>query len=86
MKLPDGNIIIYKGFIDADKIVGRSGKTVSAEMNGVILTGEEVNKEIVIGKFTADLVRQLDTEETDSISRVGGTTGPITLSPKIITE
>lgn len=89
VKLPDGGgIIIYKGFINADKIIGKSGKSVSAEMVGVILTGEEVNKETVIGKFTADLVRQLDKDEVDSI-RVGETnpnSGPITLSPKITME
>jgi len=84
VKLPeDGKIIIYKGFIDADKIVGRGGKSVSAEMSGVILTGEEVNKEIVIGKFRADLIRQLDMEEVDSIKVGAVSSGPIMLSPKI---
>ena len=64
--------VIYKGFIDAEKMIGRSGKSVSAEMVGVILTGEEVNKEKVIGRFTADFVRQLDPEEIDAIKIGGG--------------
>ncbi|VEU34143.1 unnamed protein product [Pseudo-nitzschia multistriata] len=88
-----GGTVIYKGFIDAQKMIGRGGKSVSAEMTGVILTGEEVNKEKVIGRFTADFVRQLDDEEVDALKIGGGggkeitatgssNNGPITLSPK----
>ena len=31
-----------------------------SEMQGVILTGDEVNKEVVVGKFRGDLVRMLE--------------------------
>ena len=87
VRLPDGGgTVIYKGFIDADKIIGRKGKSINAEMVGVILTGEEVNKEKVIGKFTADFVRQLSEEEESEIAASFATNinidGPITLSPK----
>jgi len=59
---PTAKTVIYKGFIDAEQMIGRAGKSVSAEMVGVVLTGEEVNKEKVVGRFTADFVRQLDPE------------------------
>jgi len=93
VKLPEdsgGGTIIYKGFINAEKMIGRAGKSVSAEMVGVILTGEQVNHERVIGRFTADFVRQLTEEEVDAI-KIGGAVvnknsdtknSPITLSPK----
>eukprot|EP00536_Pseudo-nitzschia_multiseries_P003484 jgi/Psemu1/301987/fgenesh1_kg.54_\ len=72
-------------------MIGRAGKSVTAEMVGVMLTGEEVNKEKVIGKFTADFVRQLTDDEVDAIKIGGGAisnynvetkNGPITLLPK----
>ena len=75
VKCPEegGKSIIYKGFIDADKIIGRNGKSVNAEMVGVILTGEDVNREKVIGKFTADFVRQLsEAEEREIANNLGG--------------
>ena len=84
VRVPGGGKIIYKGFIDAEKIIGKAGKPVSAQMTGDILTGEEVNKEKVIGKFTADFVRQLDDEEQDALKIGGGKpeNGPILLVPK----
>lgn len=93
VKLPNegGGSIIYKGFIDAEPIIGRSGKSVSATMTGLLVTGEEVGKEKVVGKFTADFVRQMDEEEVDAIKISGGeiynadtniNKGPITFSPK----
>lgn len=84
VRLPNGGgTVIYKGFIDADKIIGRTGKKINAEMVGVILTGEEVNKEKVIGKFTADFVRQLSEEEQSEIAAsIAANDGPITMSPK----
>jgi hypothetical protein len=56
VKLPAGRFI-YKGFIQAGSTIGKNG-AISAEMTGVILTGEEVGKESVVGKFRADLVQQ----------------------------
>lgn len=84
VRVPGGGTVIYKGFIDADRIIGRAGKSVAAEMAGVLLTGEEVNKEKVVGKFTADFVRQLDDREQDAL-KIGGAKaddGPILLVPK----
>jgi len=78
VKIPKGGegggttTVIYKGFIEADKMIGRSNKSISAEMVGVLLTGEEVNKEQKIGTFTADLVRQLSEDEVDVIKISGG--------------
>jgi hypothetical protein len=84
-----GKSVIYKGFIDADKIIGRNGKSVNAEMVGVILTGEEVNQEKVIGKFTADFVRQLSEEEEREIANntAGGNTPTIeSIAPIVLSS
>eukprot|EP00553_Chaetoceros_curvisetus_P000243 CAMPEP_0204629652 /NCGR_PEP_ID=MMETSP0717-20131115/18614_1 /ASSEMBLY_ACC=CAM_ASM_000666 /TAXON_ID=230516 /ORGANISM="Chaetoceros curvisetus" /LENGTH=191 /DNA_ID=CAMNT_0051646639 /DNA_START=398 /DNA_END=970 /DNA_ORIENTATION=- len=67
-----GSNIIYKGFIDAEPMIGKNGKSVSATMTGLLVTGDEVGKEKVIGKFTADFIRQLDVEEVDAIKISGG--------------
>mmetsp|Transcript_12178 Transcript_12178/g.25928 ORF Transcript_12178/g.25928 Transcript_12178/m.25928 type:complete len:179 (+) Transcript_12178:56-592(+) len=74
VRLPNdgGGSIIYKGFIEAEPMIGRSGKSISATMTGFLVTGEEVGKEKVIGKFTADFVRQMDEEEVDAIKISGG--------------
>ena len=91
MKLPGESprpTVIYKGYIEASKMIGRSGKGVEAEMSGVILTGTTVGEEKVIGKFTGDFIRQLPREELDAIKISGGAiynsdaynqNGPITL-------
>eukprot|EP00593_Proboscia_inermis_P005158 CAMPEP_0171307954 /NCGR_PEP_ID=MMETSP0816-20121228/18030_1 /TAXON_ID=420281 /ORGANISM="Proboscia inermis, Strain CCAP1064/1" /LENGTH=51 /DNA_ID=CAMNT_0011790493 /DNA_START=1 /DNA_END=153 /DNA_ORIENTATION=- len=49
-------------------------------MVGIILTGDEVNKEKMIGRFSADFVRELSADEQDEKIGISGG-GPITLSP-----
>jgi len=67
-----GGTIIYKGNIEASKMIGRNGKSVEAEITGLILTGAKVNEEKVIGKFTGDFIRKLPDEEVDAIKISGG--------------
>lgn len=79
VKLPAGQFI-YKGFIQADgSTLGMNG-AVSAEMTGQILTGEEVGKEKVVGRFRADLIRQFDSTDV----KIGQSNGPIMLTPRVI--
>lgn len=76
VKLESGQFI-YKGFIQALPTVGKNG-AIQAEMTGLILTGDEVGKEKLVGKFRADLVRQF--EPTEKIGGEGS--GPISVIPK----
>ena len=57
VKLPSGTFI-YKGFLQTSSTRGRGG-LVTSEMQGLILTGEELNNEVVVGRFRGDLVRML---------------------------
>lgn len=78
LRLPEGQFI-YKGYVVAsDRTIGRNG-AIAAEMTGVILTGEDVNKEIEVGKFRADLLRQ-GLGENEKIGQSGD--GPIILTAK----
>mmetsp|Transcript_33561 Transcript_33561/g.49131 ORF Transcript_33561/g.49131 Transcript_33561/m.49131 type:complete len:239 (+) Transcript_33561:156-872(+) len=72
VKLPAGRFI-YKGFISAGSTVGAGG-AVNAEMSGLILTGEEVGREKVVGKFTADLLKMFDSSDI-KIGESGGSIG-----------
>ena len=80
VRLPEG-IFIYKGYIQASKIMGKDGSPYDADMTGVILTGEDVNKEKVVGSFRGDFVKVLDDTEAEFVT-TGGGGGSITLVPK----
>jgi len=80
VRLPEG-VFIYKGFIEASKIMGKDGSPYDADMVGVILTGEDVNKEKVVGKFRGDFVKMLDDTEADFVTPGGGN-GGIMLIPR----
>lgn len=62
VRLPQGKFI-YKGYIDGGRrrqIEGRGGSN-SAEMTGVILTGEDSSDNPrIVGKFTADLIQKFE--------------------------
>lgn len=71
--------------------MGKDGSPYDAAMVGVILTGEDVNKEKVVGKFRGDFVKMLDDAEaeflvpsTGGVGGIGGDggNGAITLIPK----
>lgn len=82
VRLPEG-VFIYKGFIEASKIMGRDGSPYDADMVGVILTGEDVNREKLVGKFRGDFVKMLDDAEAEFVTRDGGGGGgAIMLVPK----
>lgn len=79
VKLPAGRFI-YKGFIQAGSTIGKNG-AISAEMTGVILTGEEVGKERVVGKFRADLVQQ-QMDSSFEEENIGFSDGSIRMTPR----
>ena len=76
VKLPAGQFI-YRGFIKATKTIGRNG-LIEAEMMGDIITGDEIGKEKIVGKFRADLIRQFDSSNV----KIGQSNGPIVMTPK----
>jgi hypothetical protein len=79
VKLPAGRFI-YKGFIQAGSTIGKNG-AISATMTGVILTGEEVGKESVVGKFRADLVQQ-QMHSSFEEEKIGFSDGSIRMTPR----
>jgi len=85
IRLPDDKrVLIYKGNIEAAKIMGKNGSPYDAEMVGVILTGEKVGEEKVVGRFRGDFLRMLDADEAKFITNDNdsGSSGSITLMPK----
>lgn len=80
VRLPEGTFI-YKGSIEASRIMGRNGSPMDADMTGVILTGEDVNRERVVGKFRGNFVRLLDESEAEFVNGAGNG-GAISLVPK----
>mmetsp|Transcript_20461 Transcript_20461/g.46441 ORF Transcript_20461/g.46441 Transcript_20461/m.46441 type:complete len:256 (-) Transcript_20461:33-800(-) len=76
LRLPAGRFI-YRGTIEAGTAVGRNG-SVSAEMAGEIITGDEVGKEKRVGTFRADLVRSFDSADV----MIGEGSGPVLMVPK----
>mmetsp|Transcript_1416 Transcript_1416/g.3055 ORF Transcript_1416/g.3055 Transcript_1416/m.3055 type:complete len:262 (-) Transcript_1416:14-799(-) len=76
LKLPAGRFI-YRGFIEAGSAVGRNG-SVSAEMIGDILTGDNVGKEKKVGTFRADLMRSFDSTDV----MIGEGSGAVIMLPK----